>query len=173
MSYWRDENEMKRRWQTADALADWIIEKECNFFGTATFNEGKTSCVTATGAEERIRHFYNRQMRELLGARWHKHKRDQQAFCLATLEYGTGKGIKAIKGIHWHLHYKIGEELADKFNGIEHSKIWQRTNRLHRHFDLRHLETEDDLRNTAHYAVKQFWMRDEDSGYVLCGNGTN
>ena len=64
-------------------------------------------------------------------------------------------------------------EALDKFEGIEHSKIWQRMNGLHRHFDLEYLATKADLRNTAHYAVKQFWMRDEDGGYVLCGNGTN
>jgi len=89
MRYWSGENELKRRWQTADALADWMIEKECNFFATATFNERWGIGVTENGAAERIRHFYNRQMRKLLGARWYKQKRDQQAFCLATMEYGN------------------------------------------------------------------------------------
>ena len=101
----RGEYELKRRWQTQDALAEWMIEKECNYFATATFNEMNMAGVTEIGAEERIRKLYDRQMRELLGARWHKHKRDQQAFCLATLEYGTGKSLTAINGIHWHLHY--------------------------------------------------------------------
>ena len=70
-----------------------------------------------------------------------------------------------------NLGYKIRDDLKYKFEGIEHGKIWQGINRLNRHFDLKHLETADDLRNTAHYAVKQFWMRDEIGGYVLCGNG--
>ena len=201
MRYWREENELKRRWQTQDVLAEWMIEKECNYFGTATFNRSNKGDVTVEGAEQRLRHFYNRQMRKLLGPRWYKHKQDQQPFCLATLEYGTVNRIGTTKddkelskleairrkfkaendiedmrrttAIHWHLHYKIRDDLVDKFNGIEHSKIWQRMNGLHRHFDLRHLETADDLRRTAHYAVKQVWMRDEGGGYVLCGKGTN
>ena len=163
--------DMKLRWQTKEALAEWIIEKNCNYFATATFNEYEAGSVTEIGAEQRVRHFYNRQMRQLLGARWHKQKRGKQAFCLATLEYGTGKSKTAITGIHWHLLYRIRDDLIEKFDAIEHCNIWQGMNGLHRYFDLEYLKTEQELRKAAHYAVKDTWMRD-DGGYVLCGNGT-